>query len=196
VYLGETPRGDCFFKAFGFMKKYIGLDKTLATDCPDRFWTVHEPAEILPDVFILPHILGGRPKPAGNKYLFLRKDHTFVPDDFTHEIVMAIKEDGKLVVFTGCSHNGILNMLDTVAKAFEGTPIKAVIGGFHLMTIPLFNFMAGNKREIKDLARSMLDYPVEMTYTGHCTGTKAFPILKAVMGDRLKDMQTGDCFEV
>ena len=196
VYLGETPRGDCFFKAFGFMKKYIGLDKTLATDYPDRFWTVREPAEILPDVFILPHILGGRPKPAGNKYLFLRKDHTFVPDDFIHEIVMAIKEDGKLVVFTGCSHNGILNMVDTVAKAFEGTPIKAVIGGFHLMAIPLFNFMAGNKREIKDLARSMLDYPVEMTYTGHCTGTKAFPILKAVMGDRLKDMQTGDCFEV
>jgi 7,8-dihydropterin-6-yl-methyl-4-(beta-D-ribofuranosyl)aminobenzene 5'-phosphate synthase len=196
VYLGETPSGECFYKAFGFMKKYVGLDKTLITDYPDRFKTIRKPTEILPDVFVLPHIHCSYPKPAGNKYLFLKRDYTFALDDFAHEIVMTIKEDGKLVIFTGCSHNGMLNMVDTVAKAFAGTPIKAVIGGFHLVAMPPFNFMAGSKREVEALGRSVLNYPIEAIYTGHCTGTKAFGVLKTVMGDRLSDIQTGSCFDV
>ncbi|MDQ1331064.1 MAG: Lactamase protein [Thermodesulfobacteriota bacterium] len=196
VYSGEAPNGDCFAKVFGFLKKYIGLDKALAKDFPDRFETVREPAEILPDVFLLPHILCSRSKPAGNKHLFLSRADTLVPDDFAHEIIMAIKENGKLVVFTGCSHNGILNMVDTVAAAFKGVPIKAVIGGFHLLAMPPFNFMAGSKREVQELAKAILDYPVEMTYTGHCTGANAFGVLKSVMGDRLIDIQTGSSFEV
>jgi len=196
VHLGAPPHGDCSFKAFGLLNKYIGLEKSVTTDYSNRFETVLEPTEILPDVFIFPQILGSRPKPAGNRHLFLKNDHTLALDDFAHEIVMAIKEDGKLVVFTGCSHNGILNMVDTVAKAFEGTPIKAAIGGFHLVAIPPFNFMTGNKREVEELGRSILDYPVEKTYTGHCTGTRAFGFLQAVMGERIIDLQTGSCFEI
>jgi 7,8-dihydropterin-6-yl-methyl-4-(beta-D-ribofuranosyl)aminobenzene 5'-phosphate synthase len=196
VYLGERPNGDCFGKIFGLVKKYAGLDKALMTDYHNRFETVSEPTQILPDVFVLPHISGSHPKPAGNKHIFLKRDRTFVPDDFAHEIVMVIKEHGKLVVFTGCSHNGILNMLDTVAKEFKGAPIKAVIGGFHLVGPPPFNFMAGSKRDVEDLATSVLNYPVEVTYTGHCTGLKAFGVLKAVMGERIIYIHTGACFEV
>ncbi len=196
VHLGETPNGDCFGKIFGFVKKYVGLDKALVTDYPDRFETVTEPTQILPDVFVLPHISGIHTKPAGNKHIFLKRDGTFTLDDFAHEIVMAIKEDGELVVFTGCSHNGILNMVDTVAKEFKEIPIKAVIGGFHLVAAPPFNFMAGSRHEVEKLARSVLNYPIEVTYTGHCTGTKAFRVLKSVMGERIIDIETGSCFEV
>ncbi len=113
-----------------------------------------------------------------------------------HEIVMAVKENGKLVIFTGCSHNGILNMIDTVAREFEGVPIKAVIGGFHLVASPPFNFMAGKRKDVENIGKSVLNYPVEVTYTGHCTGKKAFNVLKSVMGDRIKDMQTGSSFDI
>ncbi len=196
VHLGEPPHGDCYGKVFGFVKKYVGLDKAIMADYADRFENVSEPIQILPDVFVFPHISGDHPKPAGNKRIYLREDGTFRPDGFAHEIVMTIKEDGKLVVFTGCSHNGILNMVDTVAREFKGVPVKAVIGGFHLVAAPPFNFMAGSRREVEDLARSVLNYPVDVTYTGHCTGTKAFEVLKGVMGERLRDMHTGVFFEV
>ena len=119
-----------------------------------------------------------------------------VPDDFAHEIVMAVKEGGKLVIFTGCSHNGILNMVDTAASKFKGVPIKAVIGGLHLIGVPPLNFMGGTKSQVRGLARSMLDYPIEKTYTGHCTGTPAFKVLKSVMEERLIDISTGNCFEI
>jgi len=196
VYLGHTPDGDCVGKKYGLIKKYIGLDKTLIMDYPGRFEAVTENIEILRDVFIFPRILSSHPKPHGNKHLFLKRGNALVPDDFTHEIIMAIKEDGKLVVFTGCSHNGILNMVDTVASKFKGVPIKAVIGGFHLIGVPPLNFMAGTKSEVRGLARSILDYPIEKTYTGHCTGTPAFKVLKSVIGERLIGISTGSCFEV
>ena len=192
VYLGETPNGDCFAKLFGVLKKYVGLHKALLTDYASRFKTITEPMQILPDVYIL----SVHPKPKGNKHIFLKRDGALALDGFTHEIVMAIKEAGKLVVFTGCSHSAILNMLDTVAKEFEGTPIKAVIGGFHLIGVPPFNFMADTKSEVENLGRSILNYPIDETFTGHCTGTKAFRMLKAVMADRLTDIQTGSRFEV
>lgn len=196
VYLGAMPDGDCFSKFLGFTKKYVGLDKTLMTDYANRFEPVDKLIEILPDVFVTSHITDSYPKPAGNKRLYLRKNGAFTLDNFSHEIVMAIKENGKLVVFTGCSHHGIVNMVDSIAQEFKGVPIRAVVGGFHLIAMPPFNWMADNPREIDDLARQILNYPVETTYTGHCTSAKAFRVLKTVMGERLVDIQTGSRFEI
>jgi 7,8-dihydropterin-6-yl-methyl-4-(beta-D-ribofuranosyl)aminobenzene 5'-phosphate synthase len=194
VHLGKAPAGECFIKIFGLAKKYVGLEKTIMSDFRDRFETITRTREILPDVFIVPHILAAHPKPG--RHLYVARDGRLVPDDFTHEIIPAIKEKGKLVVFTGCSHNGILNMVDTVAKEFRGMPIKAVIGGFHLVSSPPFNFMAGSRQEVEELATGILDYQVEETYTGHCTGTKAFGVLKGVMGNRLKDLRTGSAVDI
>ena len=117
-------------------------------------------------------------------------------DEFTHEIVMAINEDEKLVIFTGCSHNGILNMVDSVSKRLKRMPIKALIGGFHLLSSPPFKFMAGTRQEVEKIAKAVLNDPIEMTFTGHCTGEKAFHVLKSVMGDRIEDMRTGSYFEI
>lgn len=196
VYLGKVPDGECFIRLMYFVKKYIGLEKALMADYPDRFVTVGKPTEILPDVFLFPCLPGSYPKPAGNKILFVKKDGKLIPDKFSHEIVMAIRDNGKLVIFTGCSHNGVLNMVDTVAKEFKGMPVKAVIGGFHIPAFPPFKIMAGSKPDIEHLAKQVLDYPVGMTYTGHCTCEKAFGILKSKMGDRITDIRTGSCFEV
>lgn len=196
VHLGDAPSGECFTRILSFVRKYIGLRRGLLTGYSDRFKAVKATTEILPDVFVFPHISGPYPKPAGNNRLFVRQGGRLIPDDFAHEIVLAIKEHNQLVIFTGCSHNGVLNMVDTVSRQFEGVPVKAVIGGFHLITSPPFNFAAGGQRAVEELAKMVLDYPVGQTYTGHCTGTKAYTVLKGVMGDRLTDLRTGDIFEV
>jgi len=196
VYLADAPDGECFIKISGFLKKYIGLDRDVMNHHRGRFEFVGKPTEILPDVFIFPKIIDTHPKPLGNKQLHLKTEGRLSPDEFSHEIVMAVKENGKLVIFTGCSHNGILNMIDTVARDFEGVPIKAVIGGFHLMASPPFNFMTVKRKDAENIGISVLNYPVEVTYTGHCTGKKAFNVLKSVMGERIKDMRTGSNFDI
>jgi len=49
--------------------------------------------------------------------------------------------------------------------------------------------------EVEGLARAVLDHPIGMTYTGHCTGDRAFKILEKTMGGRISDLRTGTCFE-
>ena len=196
VYLADAPDGECFIKIMGFLKKPIGLDRAVMDRHRERFEFVGKPTEILPDVFIFPKITDKYPKPLGNKQLYVKTEGRLTLDGFSHEMVMAVKENGKLVIFTGCSHNGILNMIDTVAKVLDGIPIRAVIGGFHLVASPPFNLMAGKRKDVENLGKSVLNYPVEITYTGHCTGKKAFNVLKSVMGDRIKDMRTGSSFNI
>jgi 7,8-dihydropterin-6-yl-methyl-4-(beta-D-ribofuranosyl)aminobenzene 5'-phosphate synthase len=191
VYLKKPPDGDCYFKAFLFRKRYIGLDRDVFKTYPARFAFIEEFTEILSDVYVFTDIGTTYPKPKGNRYLYVKRNTQWCLDNFAHELIMAIRENGKLIIFTGCSHNGMLNMIDTVTKKFSGIPIKAVIGGFHLVGLPKFNTMAGTKSEIQNIARKLLNYPVQSIYTGHCTGQKAYAVLKSVLGEKLQRLHTG-----
>ena len=196
VYLGERPDGECWVKVYGVVKKYAGLDPALLAEFPERCEVVERPVEILPGVVLIPHVAGTHPRPAGNRHLFVKRGGAFVPDPFAHELVMAVKENGRLVVFTGCSHNGVLNMVDAVVERFPGVPIKAVIGGFHLTGLPPLNGIAGSKEEVRAIATALLVTPIETVYTGHCTGEAAFAVLESVMGERIVDLRTGDRVEI
>jgi len=196
IYLGEAPEGECYFKALWFLRRPSGLEASLLEANPERFVSVDEFVEILPDVYLIPDISKTYAKPRGNKYLYVKSGGKWRLDDFAHELVLAIKENDSLVIFTGCSHNGILNTIDAVGKKFAGIPIKAVIGGFHLVGLPMFNTMAGSRSEVESIGRQVLSYPVECAYTGHCTGQKALGVLKEVMGERLKPLHTGMVIEV
>jgi 7,8-dihydropterin-6-yl-methyl-4-(beta-D-ribofuranosyl)aminobenzene 5'-phosphate synthase len=175
----------------GFVRKYIGLDQALLAKHAHRFRTVHERTEVLPGVFVLPHIGGQHARPAGNKHLYLKRETGLVPDDFRHELVVAIRDHDALVVLTACSHNGLLNMVETASAEFPGVPVKAVVGGFHLAKLPPFRGMSESERAVADIGRAVLDLGVETTWTGHCTGEKAFDVLRTAMGDRVQEIHTG-----
>ena len=196
VYLRRNEAGDCYFRAFGILNKYIDLDKSLFHKYADRFEFVDESTETSPDVFILTEIGKPYPQPKGNRYLFVKKENTRSLDSFEHELVMVIREGEGLVVFTGCSHRGILNMVDAVSTQCDGLPIQAVFGGFHLIGLPILNLMAGSKREVEGIGREMLRYPIDRAYTGHCTGAKAYRVLKGIMGDKLEYLPTGSSVEI
>ena len=196
IYLRNAPDGESYLRAFFFLKRYIGLDKNLLEANPDRFVYVDEKVEILPDVFIISKIELPYPKPKGNKYLYLKKNSEWQLDDFSHELILVIKENDGVVIISGCSHNGMLNVISTVNKEFDGIPIKAFIGGLHLIGFPLLNTMAGTRNEIEEIGRKISAYPIERVYSGHCTGEKAFSVLSNVMSEKLKQLQTGTVIEI
>jgi 7,8-dihydropterin-6-yl-methyl-4-(beta-D-ribofuranosyl)aminobenzene 5'-phosphate synthase len=196
VFLREAPLADRRFKAFGILDRPIGLDLELVERHRDRFEFVSGSREIVPGAFLLTTIGSTHRRPRGNRRLYVRRGQRIVRDPFDHELLMVVHDDDGLVVFTGCSHSGVLNLIDAAIAEFPGAPVKAVFGGFHLIGLPFYNSMAASRREVEALGRHILERVEGPVFTGHCTGDKAFPILEGVMGDRLQRFPTGARTEV
>jgi len=191
VFLRQGPRVARYFKAFGVMKRSIGIDFDLLDRFPLRIEYVDEMRVVAPGVYLLTGIGSAHQRPRGNRRLFMDAGGSLVPDPFDHELMMVIHDDDGMVVFSGCSHNGILNIIDAARAQFPRIPIKAVFGGFHLLGLPFYNSMAASRTEVQDIGWQVMEKVDGAVYSGHCTGKKAFGVLSGVMGDKLKPFATG-----
>lgn len=125
---------------------------------------------------------------ASNARLLERSsDGTLVPDAFLHEQSLLIHEGERYLLVSGCSHAGILNIMDR-AQALAGAPIDVVVAGFHLMAPS-----AGTVEDpltTRRLARELSCLPTRY-YTFHCTGLDAFGLLRDVLGERIRYLSCG-----
>ncbi len=103
-----------------------------------------------------------------------------VPDDFRHEHYLLIEENGKRVLISGCSHKGIVNIMNRFKP-------DVLIGGFHFSKIE-----PGEK--LKALAETLGKFDT-VYYTCHCTGERQFEFMKQYM-NRLNYISTGEAVEI
>lgn len=191
VYMKPSANGAYIFK-LGPLKKNIAVPSNIFTDFKDRIKFIDKKSEIMPGVMIITDIKQTHPLGKQNAKFFIKTDTGLVKDTFTHELIVLLTENNKSVAITGCSHNGIQNMIDSVKVNVSNISLNSVFGGFHLMTIPLLkNSMAGTPEEIRSLGKALLAYDIPKIYTMHCTGQKAYGILKQEMGNRLEYMPSG-----
>ena len=121
-----------------------------------------------------------------------KKGDEFVRDDFRHEQSLLVTENGKSVLFAGCAHRGVVNIIET-AEFITGKRPDVVFGGFHM-----FRLAEGDPNGdalIEDTGRKLLEGNT-VYYTGHCTGEYAYNKLKAILGDRLQPMTGGAVVEI
>ena len=162
---------------------YIGLDQAVLVEQAGRMTYLEKSREILPGVHVLTQINITHPTPSGNEELKMVRDGKVQVDQFLHEIVTVLEGETGLVVLTGCAHNGVLNMIETVREVFPDAPISAVIGGFHLC-----HETPESVREVGE-ALDAMDIPA--IYTGHCTGENSVAVLEGVLGEKLHRLYTG-----
>ena len=128
--------------------------------------------------------------PSGNQSLKVKNSQgNKAADDFSHEIALLICEENTNVLFTGCSHSGMGNMIKSVLNCSGLDHIDLVMGGFHLFN-PVTRKTEPRER-IQQLVTELSIYPDTKFYTGHCTGKKAFDTLKGLMKDRIFEFKTG-----
>ncbi len=74
--------------------------------------------------------------------------------------------DKGVMVFTACSHAGLINVLRDARDTFAPTPLFGVMGGFHL---------AGKIFEaiIPETVRDLEKFDLKVIVPGHCTGWRA-----------------------
>lgn len=124
--------------------------------------------------------------PIDSAGLSIKTDGVTRPDVFRHEHYLLIEDEGKRVVISGCSHKGILNIVNWFEPDY-------LIGGFHFMDINV-DTAVGRKR-LEDAAEELLGYDTKY-YTGHCTGMEQYEYMKNIMGNRLEYIYTGKSFEI
>ncbi|MDO5444894.1 MAG: MBL fold metallo-hydrolase [Eubacteriales bacterium] len=104
----------------------------------------------------------------------------FVPEDFRHELYLMIHDGSRRVLISGCSHKGILNIMNWLHP-------DVLIGGFHFMKLNV----NGVGRETLSQAAEILNTYSSEFYTCHCTGTEQYWYLKDRMGNKLHYLASG-----
>ncbi len=194
TFLSENTKAEVFLHRLAFNKyyasrpdgtlEYIGLDEDLKDNnrlvlTSDRFF-------IGSGIELFSNVVHKETLPTSNRGLLMERDGQMVDDTFLHEQNLIIEEDGKILLITGCAHNGIINILEHFYSIKDRMP-DCVIGGFHLSS------SSGGHENLETLdriAQYLLSTKAKL-YTCHCTGLEPYKILKTKMGDRIDYLSTG-----
>ncbi len=183
LYLREGTKENCYRKLFLWKNKYIGIQKGTLDSYSDRIVYVSGDYELEKDIYLIPHktpnlgLIGKKAK------MYVEKDGKLVPDDFSHEQSLVIRTAKGLCVFNSCSHGGADNIINEITDTFPDEKVYAIVGGFHL-------FLSSEK-DIRALAQRIRETNIDKVYTGHCTGKRAFDILKNELGDKAEQLYSG-----
>jgi 7,8-dihydropterin-6-yl-methyl-4-(beta-D-ribofuranosyl)aminobenzene 5'-phosphate synthase len=108
-----------------------------------------------------------------------------IMDDMS--IVINIKNKG-LLVATGCSHAGIVNILKQAMKITGIHKIYGVVGGFHLM--------GATSERINQTIAVLQAMDIKLVLGGHCTGFKALSKMADELGEKFICLNSGLTYEL
>ena len=117
---------------------------------------------------------------------YIVKDNELIKDPVRDDIALVVEDGGNVIVITGCGHSGILNLI-MHAQSLLNKPVKALIGGFHLM--------GSNERLRREAIRGLKELGVQKLYAGHCTGFEAMASFMYTFGKNFEPLYVGKVIE-
>jgi 7,8-dihydropterin-6-yl-methyl-4-(beta-D-ribofuranosyl)aminobenzene 5'-phosphate synthase len=100
-------------------------------------------------------------------------------------VAVRVKDKGVLV-FTACSHAGVVNVMTHARDSFPGLPLHGVLGGFHLS--------GGNERVIPETVAALRAFDLTTIAAAHCTGWRAVSALAAAFGEAVAPSAVGKTY--
>jgi 7,8-dihydropterin-6-yl-methyl-4-(beta-D-ribofuranosyl)aminobenzene 5'-phosphate synthase len=91
-----------------------------------------------------------------------------------------------LIIFTTCSHAGVVNVCTHAQSLFPNIPIHAVMGGLHLGGVM--------ERIIPDTVAGLRPFNIRHIITGHCTGWRALHALANEFGEAVSQSAVGTTY--
>ena len=158
--------------------KYIGLDKSLK----DEPRLIYVENEKIIDTSLSVFSKKDEPKPnfIGHFGLTKKVGDELIADEFEHEQYLLIEENGKRVLISGCSHKGIIDIVDWFRP-------DVLVGGFHISKIT-------DTDKLDKIAASLSAHNTRY-YTCHCTGEAQYEYLKSKMPN-LEYLSCGKTIEI
>ncbi|MDE6970914.1 MAG: MBL fold metallo-hydrolase [Eubacterium sp.] len=183
IYMQRSACGAYYHK-----DRYIGIDRSIAAY--DSVRMLDGGKRIDDELFLFGNITGRKYFAKSNLELSKQVDGKKMQDQFEHEQCLVITQGGEHTLISGCAHNGILNVLSRYREFYEKPP-KMVISGFHMMKKGAYE--PEEQQIICETARQLCTKELADTvfYTGHCTGSPAFALMKPYLGERLIQIHSG-----
>ena len=106
-------------------------------------------------------------------------------DDFPDEVCLVLEREKGLVLVVGCSHPGVLNMIESVTERFA-RPVYAVFGGSHLVE--------ADEARLEETMRRLGELGIALAGFNHCTGDVARSRFAQSVDDIVySHLKAGDC---
>lgn len=105
------------------------------------------------------------------------EDAEWTPDPYLMDeryLAVNVRDKG-LIVFSSCSHAGIINVLLSLKARFSDTPIYGVIGGLHLV--------GTLEQIIPETIENLKTFDLKQIVPAHCTGWRAQYALIEAFGE-------------
>lgn len=190
IYISKYAFDNYYVSILKCIKVYVGLNQELKGNeriiLTDEIYTIDE------NLTLLLNIIGNLLIPTGNKNLMVKNNGKFSLDNFKHEQHLILNSNDKKILIAGCSHTGILNILNNIEEKLN-LKINLKIGGLHLYN-PL-NKKTENINFINELGIKLLEKNIKI-YTCHCTGEKAFKLLSSTLNNNILTIKTGQVLKL
>lgn len=167
-------------------EKYIGIDSRISE--LSQVNLLDGDYQIMEGICVFGGVTNRKWWPSGNLELKIMHGGQFAQDDFGHEQYLVIEEGDRKVLFSGCAHNGILNIIEKYMELYQEAPY-AVFSGFHMRKKS--GYTEEDYELIRQTARELSNFPTKF-YTAHCTGEEPYALMKEIMGEQLAYIHSGD----
>jgi 7,8-dihydropterin-6-yl-methyl-4-(beta-D-ribofuranosyl)aminobenzene 5'-phosphate synthase len=138
--------------------------------------------EIAKGLFILPKAVRIDKSSASPRFRRICEGMEVV-DCFDDELSLVVQDEEGISVITGCAHRGIVNIAKAAKAAFPGRPLKALVGGLHLVD--------ASPDALAKTTAAVAALEPEAVYCSHCTGLSGYAALCAVLPGKVSWLSCG-----
>lgn len=113
---------------------------------------------------------------------------TWEPDPLLMDeryVAVNVKDKG-IMIFTACSHAGVVNVLTDARRQFPGVPLFGALGGLHLS--------GTTEKVIPETIEGIRPFQLRVIAAAHCTGWRAVAALAAAFGDAVAPSAVGKLY--
>jgi 7,8-dihydropterin-6-yl-methyl-4-(beta-D-ribofuranosyl)aminobenzene 5'-phosphate synthase len=156
-------------------------------------FVVHDgPAELVPGVWVTGPVPRVHPERnwSGDR-LVKGPEGTWIEDTLPEGQELVIDTDEGLVVLSGCGHAGVVNIVTHARARIREAPLRAAVGGFHLMD--------ATPEQIAWTGDRLREVGLHELLAAHCTGEPAIRHFGAQVvpkGERSLELGVGGRFEL
>jgi len=177
--------GNGFFRPKFHHEKEIGFRKDSVIP-RERLIEANGLMDLGNDIFVMSDIPIYAESDRHIEGFWVQEGSSLWQDQFHDELYLVVKKKDGAVVLSGCSHNGIRNILQCVQDSM-GVEAHIVVGGLHISH--------ASEAHVLELIEYFKKSNISNIYTSHCTGLDKYQFMKNELGKRISYFHAGDEIE-